>query len=114
MLKDLIQAIDSRVCAVSAIKSVLSLEEKALMEEVASILDDLRDMKEDLEHIFHLPASEFVVWVEMDTRAAQNATTVYAQPVSVSEYLKDQFFSRKESAVITSATLSVKIPLVLS
>jgi ATP-dependent DNA helicase DinG len=108
MLRDLIGAIDSRVRAVSAIKSALSLEEKALMEEVASILDDLQDMDEDLKHIFHLPAQEFVVWIEMDTRSAQNATTIYAQPVSVSEYLRDQFFSQKESAVITSATLSVK------
>jgi ATP-dependent DNA helicase DinG len=108
MLKELIQGIDSRVGAVSNIKSALSLEEKALMEEVASILDDLRGMYEDLNHIFHLPSREFVVWIEMDTRSAQNATTVYAQPVSVSEYLNEQFFSQKESTVITSATLSVK------
>lgn len=108
MLKELIQGLDSRVCAVSNIKSALSFEEKALMEEVASILDDLRGMYEDLNHIFHLPSPEFVVWIEMDTRSAQNATTVYAQPVSVSEYLNEQFFSQKESAVITSATLSVK------
>ncbi|KON87262.1 ATP-dependent DNA helicase DinG [Sporosarcina globispora] len=108
MLKELIQAVESRMGIVENIKSALSLEEKALMEEVASILDDLRDMNEDLKHIFHLPSPEFVVWIELDMRSAQNATTIYAQPVSVSEYLNEQFFSKKESAVITSATLSVK------
>ncbi|CAM3447063.1 ATP-dependent DNA helicase DinG [Aeromicrobium ponti] len=108
LLRDLMEAIEKRVMFVAQIKGSLTLEEKALMEEVASIFEDLKDLNENVKHIFQMPLSQFVVWIEMDTRSAQNATTVYAQPVTVSNYLKEQFFSEKESAVITSATLSVK------
>ncbi|GLB57964.1 ATP-dependent DNA helicase DinG [Cytobacillus sp. NCCP-133] len=108
LLKDLIKGIDNRVGMMAKIKEALTLEEKALMEEVASILNDLKGLNENIKYIFQTTSSQLVVWIEMDTRSAQNATTVYSQPVNVSEYLKEQFFSKKESAVITSATLSVK------
>nr|WP_295971633.1 ATP-dependent DNA helicase DinG [uncultured Bacillus sp.] len=49
-----------------------------------------------------------VRWIEMDTRAIQNKTTVYAQPVSVAHYLNELLFQQKKSVVVTSATLSVK------
>ncbi|WP_026581092.1 ATP-dependent DNA helicase DinG [Bacillus sp. J33] len=108
LLKDLMAAIDGRIRIAALIKEALTLEEKALMEDVASVFDDLNDLNESLKSIFKTPAPHSVVWIEMDTRSAQNSTTVYAQPVTVSEYLKELFFSKKDSAVITSATLSVK------
>ena len=44
----------------------------------------------------------------MDTRAWQNKTTVYSQPISISSQLNDILFQQKKSVVVTSATLSVK------
>ena len=44
----------------------------------------------------------------MDTRAKQNKTTIYSQPISISHQLKELFFQQKKSVVMTSATLSVK------
>jgi ATP-dependent DNA helicase DinG len=54
------------------------------------------------------PDPNHVTWIEMDTRSWQNNTTVYSQPVSISESLKKRFFDQKKSVIITSATLSVK------
>ena len=49
-----------------------------------------------------------VYWIETDTRAKQNKTTIYSQPIAVSEQLKELFFEKKKSVVMTSATLTVK------
>lgn len=108
LLKDLVQAITGRVRTIEQIKEALTIEEKSLMEEVSAILSDMIELEDHIKCIFQRPTSDFVSWIEMDTRSAQNATTVFAQPISVSNFLKEQFFNKKECAVITSATLSVK------
>jgi ATP-dependent DNA helicase DinG len=43
----------------------------------------------------------------MDGRATQNLTSIYSQPVIISEFLKEHFFDKKKSAVLTSATMTV-------
>jgi ATP-dependent DNA helicase DinG len=78
------------------------------MEELTSLVEELRELSLVVKKIFLHPSEEFVSWIEMDERAMQNATTVYAQPVTVENYLKEQFFEKKKCAIITSATLSVK------
>ncbi|PAD11384.1 ATP-dependent DNA helicase DinG [Shouchella clausii] len=49
----------------------------------------------------------YVYWIEVEPKGAKNATYLYAKPIEVSERLADQFFAKKKSVVLTSATLTV-------
>ncbi|MBU8879069.1 ATP-dependent DNA helicase DinG [Bacillus sp. FJAT-29790] len=108
LLKDFIQAISKRLDLIGKVQESLTAREKSFMEELFSLLEDLKDIIVIIRNIFLRPEDGFVSWIEMDVRSMQNATTVYAQPVAVADYLKEHFFKKKESAIITSATLSVK------
>ncbi|KAB2338296.1 ATP-dependent DNA helicase DinG [Cytobacillus depressus] len=107
-LKDFIHALENRLNFISLFKDNLSARDKAFLEELVSIKEKFEELIKVIKHIFILPSEDYVSWIEMDIRSMQNATTVYSQPLSSGQFLKDTFFSKKESAVITSATLSVK------
>ena len=79
-----------------------------LLSELVSWMGEGERIIQSIREIFVHPKKEHVHWIEMDTRAIQNKTTVYAQPVSVSNCLNDLVFQRKKSVVVTSATLTVK------
>ncbi|SDB91172.1 ATP-dependent DNA helicase DinG [Shouchella lonarensis] len=49
----------------------------------------------------------YVYWIEAEPKGAKNATYLYRKPMDVSDCLADQFFARKRSVVLTSATLTV-------
>ena len=79
-----------------------------LLSELISWMSEGDRIIQSIREILVQPKTEHVHWIEMDTRAIQNKTTVYAQPVSVSSALNDLVFQGKKSVVVTSATLSVK------
>ncbi|WNS74004.1 ATP-dependent DNA helicase DinG [Bacillus sp. DTU_2020_1000418_1_SI_GHA_SEK_038] len=108
LLKDFTAEVEKRLNMISHHKEKLSAKEKSSLEELVSVVEEIKEITSGIKHIFLQPSDEFVTWIEMDIRSMQNATTVYSQPVNAGHLLKEEFFSKKESAVITSATLSVK------
>lgn len=80
---------------------------RMLLDELSSWMNEGERMIEHLRSLFLYPDTEHVHWIEMDTRAVQNKTTVYAQPVSVAQRLQERLFGKKKSVVVTSATLTV-------
>lgn len=48
-----------------------------------------------------------ITWIEVDPKGPVNSATIYAEPMEVSDYLADRFFTFKKSVVLTSATLTV-------
>jgi ATP-dependent DNA helicase DinG len=107
-IKDFVQMLSERLEFVKTVQESLSAREKSSMEELTSLVEELNEVSLVVKNIFLRPSEQFVAWIEMDERALQNATTVYAQPVTAEKYLKEQFFEKKKCAIITSATLSVK------
>lgn len=79
-----------------------------LLGELASWMNEGTQIMQSIRELLLQPDQGHVHWIEMDTRAMQNKTTIYAQPVSVSSQLNELVFQKKKSVVITSATLSVK------
>lgn len=77
------------------------------LNDTYHFLDELDQVITSLRSILLHPMEEWVRWVEMDVRAAQNVSTVYTKPVTVSKYLAGQFFNQKKSVIMTSATLTV-------
>ncbi|RHW41275.1 ATP-dependent helicase DinG [Neobacillus notoginsengisoli] len=78
----------------------------AIEMELAAFQLELEMLQKKMTGLFTI-GSDFVKWVETDTRVPQNATEIVAMPVSVSETLSKKFFLCKKSVVLTSATLTV-------
>lgn len=49
-----------------------------------------------------------VKWIEIDTHGAKNAVYLYSEPTDISPLLSNDFFNKKESVILTSATLTMK------
>jgi ATP-dependent DNA helicase DinG len=81
---------------------------KSLLVEVLSWLENADRIITSIRNLFIKSDERSVIWIEIDTRSLQNATTVYSQPVTVANELEASLFQKKKSVVITSATLSVK------
>ncbi len=106
-IKDLLTAVIDRVNWIKMVKQDYTNEEKSKLEEIISFVNEIKDLRKTVQDCF-LKESDFVKWIEFDSRSPQNITTFFAQPATVSEALKEKFFQQKKGVVITSATLTVK------
>ncbi|WP_163183557.1 ATP-dependent DNA helicase DinG [Neobacillus sedimentimangrovi] len=106
LIKDLYNAINSRLFWINQQKSSLSDLEERKVEEIYQFLNELNELREALIHCF-IRESNDVKWIEVDVRTPQNVTTFMAQPASVAANLREEFFNKKKGVVITSATLTV-------
>ena len=84
-----------------------SEKQQIVLSEMASWLNDAGKMVNCIRQMMLQSKTDNVYWIETDTRAKQNRTTIYSQPIAISEQLKELFFEKKKSVVMTSATLTV-------
>lgn len=107
LIKDLGNALDHVIEVAAGNKTNLSREQQALLEEIVQVRAELATIGQSAKALFIDESNKYVRWIEADLRALQNATTIYARPVYVADYLADKFFAKKRSVIITSATLAV-------
>ncbi|RKQ37640.1 ATP-dependent DNA helicase DinG [Oceanobacillus halophilus] len=77
--------------------------------------DDLNGISEHLQQFIDSFEKLFLTddrvpqvrWIEVDTKGTNNAVYLYSEPTDISTLLKEEFFDKKESAVLTSATLTM-------
>lgn len=105
-LKDLITALEERLDEAGGSSQHYTGVQQSILEEVVQVKEDLERICTTARILF-MSDSGYVSWIEADMRALQNSTTIFARPVYVSDYLTEQFFAKKRSVVVTSATLSV-------
>lgn len=75
---------------------------KAHIEQLTNFVNTFND-------IFLNPNfDQNVIWFEIDRDSAENIVYIYAEPIESAGLLKDKFFKRKKSIVLTSATLTVR------
>lgn len=107
LLKDVIREIEKRIDIFRKHDKTISKSDRNLLEEVTSLVKELRETNEKIKALFFQnPSNGQTKWIEVDSRAAHNGTAIYSQPVSIANYLRD-FFKLKKSTIITSATLTV-------
>lgn len=106
LIKDLQEAIRERLQLVWEQNHKLTKSQGSKLEELFIFLNELEELRTRLKACF-IHESRDVKWIEIDLRSLQNVTTFIAQPASVGERLREQFFSAKKAVVITSATLTV-------
>jgi ATP-dependent DNA helicase DinG len=107
LLKDLHESLCKWVDFVKSQQFTLDEHQKITMNEVISFLDEIEQIRTQMKNLIIQPLPSHVTWIEMDGRATQNLTTIYSQPVIISEFLKEYFFEKKKSVVLTSATMTV-------
>lgn len=99
----------------SGLQALIELRENMLSDYQQGILADFfshKDVFEEIRNNIQISILEddpdSVTWVEIEAKGAKNATYIYRQPLEVSTVLADRFFSKLDSAILTSATLTVK------
>ena len=77
-----------------------------LDEELSKISTDTQKYSELFKLMFFERKEDFVYW--LDVFGKENRTLLFnASPISISDCLREQFFSKMSRVIITSATLSV-------
>jgi len=107
LLKDVISAVEERLGLVKNNKQKLLIEESSFLEEITLLINEMQSAREKIRDIFLASNKLDIRWVETDLRSVQNTTTIYGRPIDVGERLKNEFFSKRKSVILTSATLTV-------
>lgn len=108
LLKDLVDYLQKCLQAFTGKDISWTKEEKRLIQELSAYVKELVQLLDGLKKMILQPLEASVTWAEVDGRTPHNATTVYLQPISLADHLRQNFFHAKKSVVVTSATLSVK------
>jgi ATP-dependent DNA helicase DinG len=83
--------------------------EKYAKDDLTGHIKELQTFIDHLEHFFLTDITpEQIRWVEMETSGTKNAVYLYSEPSEVAALLTNEFFNKKESIVLTSATLTMR------
>lgn len=109
MIKDIIHLMEKENQGIDESYMISKpIKEKLVLEAFKRSISSLYTYKDYFDFLFFDQDHSVVRWIEIDTKGAKNAVSIYAQPIEVKEYLADQFFSHIQSAILTSATLTIK------
>ena len=109
MLKDIVLLMEKESLGIDeAYMMSKPIKEKIVLESFIQSVSILYTYKDYFDFLFFDQDNSVVRWIEIDTKGAKNAVSIYAQPIEVNEYLADQFFSHLQSAILTSATLTTR------
>lgn len=93
---------------------VLNIKEKDEAEELQGFITDISGMVKDITRMrdtirtfVKTSDSNTVYWLEASTTFKSKSLQMNCIPIDVSPILRDAFFEKKESVILTSATLSV-------
>lgn len=79
----------------------------SLLTDISGLLKDLATEREAIRTFMKLDDEDTVYWIEGNGNYRSRSLQIYAVPIDVSQQLKNYFFDKKKSVVMTSATLSV-------
>lgn len=109
MIKDIIHLMEKENKGIDESYMISKpIKEKLVLEAFKQNISSLYTYKNYIDFLFFDQNDSVVRWIEIDTKGAKNAVSIYGQPIEVNEYLADHFFSQINSAILTSATLTVR------
>ncbi|MDN4522843.1 ATP-dependent DNA helicase DinG [Fictibacillus fluitans] len=85
-----------------------TFKQKGVVADFNGVRNQLQEEKEKLRHLLREVNDDEVFWLEVEAKGAKNAVYLYSKPIIIGDMLADEFFAKKNSAVLTSATLSVR------
>ncbi|RZT22592.1 ATP-dependent DNA helicase DinG [Fictibacillus sp. BK138] len=107
-ISDLVKPVKRLLKSFDLFEEHLTVKQKGFLVDIEGLLNDLQDEAAVLHHLLSCPLSQEVYWMEAESKGPRHAVTLYAKPVEIDQILADQFFGKKSSVVLTSATMSVK------
>lgn len=107
-ISDLVKPVKRLLKSFDQFEEHLTIKQKGFLVDIEGLLNDLQDEAAVLHHLLSCPLSQEVYWMEAESKGPRHAVTLYAKPVEIDQILADQFFGKKSSVVLTSATMSVK------
>ncbi|MEC0280138.1 MULTISPECIES: ATP-dependent DNA helicase DinG [Bacillus] len=108
MLAHLQQLFETQTALMEEHLTAMKSKNAFLADEYNRSMNDLGEYCQTLNQLFFGSDDNEAVWIEIDAKGAKNAVAIYAQPLEPGELLADQFFARKNSVVLTSATLTIE------
>ncbi len=81
-------------------------DQPALAMETANLMDDIEALRGQFESILGNPDAANIHWVEAEP--SRNNTSLHSAPLDISATLSEHLFQKKDSVVLTSATLSTE------
>lgn len=78
-------------------------------QELLNIMEKLQSFIDSLELLFLIEHSvNHVEWVEIDSKGMNHSIYLYSEPTDMSSLLMEELFAKKDSVILTSATLTMK------
>lgn len=108
LLKDILKLMKRINDEFSLNDEQLNYNQNGIVSSWKGYHSSLSEEKDNLEELILQYDPNFVYWIEADPKGAKNSTYIYNKPIEVAEILADNFFTKKTSVVMTSATLTVK------
>ncbi|MBU8907280.1 ATP-dependent DNA helicase DinG [Desertibacillus haloalkaliphilus] len=106
-LKELGRAMRKIVVVLEENEEQLSYAENSLVAEFNGLTKSFEQTRVDIEELLLEYDPNSVYWIEVEAKGAKNATYLYSKPIDVADRLADDFFAKKQTVVMTSATLTV-------
>lgn len=79
----------------------------SLVTDIGGLFKDLASIRDQIRFFMTLNDENIVYWLEGSGNYKGKSLQMYAVPVDVSAQLRELFFDKKKSVILTSATLSV-------
>ena len=105
--KDLILLLTEQQNQFSPLLKYLSSFQQGRVADYFGLIEVFEEVRNKLTSLLLTDSNGIVHWIEVDTKGARNAAYLYSQPTDVSSLLADLFFAKKQSVILTSATLSI-------
>ncbi|HHY73198.1 MAG TPA: ATP-dependent DNA helicase DinG [Bacillus bacterium] len=92
----------------SIIEQLHAREESGIITDGHSLLRFLEETANSICKLFFEHDGNKVTWIEIEAKGAQNSAFLFCQPLDVDVMLADGLFAKKQSVILTSATLAIK------
>lgn len=108
LVNDLLRELKALVKKAQKHEGHLNVYQKGVLVDYSGLLNRLDEERNTLAHMLLATSEEEVCWIETDSGGAKNAVSIFNQPIDISDRLSTDFFAKKRSIILTSATLTIR------
>lgn len=83
-------------------------DSRDFVDQIDFSLEQFQEIIDALEELLLVDRSGEVKWLEVEASGAKNAVFLYQEPIHIGKKMYESFFDKKESVILTSATLTMK------
>ncbi|MCF6137549.1 ATP-dependent DNA helicase DinG [Pseudalkalibacillus berkeleyi] len=108
MINDLLKDLRDLIKKAQKKEEHLNVQQKGILVDYTGLINRIDEERNTLAHMLLSNNEEDVCWIETDSGGAKNAISIFNQPIDISDRLSSDFFAKKNSIILTSATLTIR------